>query len=224
MAKQSKHNGSMRNDADRTPDTHDISNPDVQHEKNDVNVFAIAKFVGGLALATFAVFGLMYGMLVALEGIEKLQETDVSPLARRGEERLPPNPRLQGAEGHKFEPEDVTHDPKLKAKLTEEELDFQKKGPTLEWDVLRTVKLNELRTYGTDERNPSEYRIPVDRAKELLIERGLVGSRQQPNPNAATTDTQSGAGNEIERMIETEGYDPVPTYQSAGQKAERRRQ
>ena len=91
MAKYSSQDNGMRNHPDETPDVHNISNPDVQHEKNDVNIRAIINFIGGLAFATLAVFGLMYGMLLALEQIEKAQEADVSPLARRGEERQPPH-------------------------------------------------------------------------------------------------------------------------------------
>lgn len=230
MAKHSGHNDGMRNHSDETLDVHGISNPDVQHEKNDVNVFAIVNFVGALTLATLAVFGLMFGMLRALEAIEKSRETEISPLARKDEERLPPHPRLQGATGHKFTREEVTNDPELRKKLTDQELDFQLETPTMEWDVLRNVKLRELRTYGTDERKPGEYRIPVDRAKELLIERSLLASRQPTGGQTGTAQVNGGqqrtavAPNEVEQMIQTEGYDPQPTYQSAGQKAERRRQ
>lgn len=224
MAKHSGHTNGMRNNSDETLDVHSISNPDVQHEKNDVNIRSIINFVGGLTLATFAVFGLMFGMLRALEAIEKAREADVSPLARRGEERLPPHPRLQGATGHEFKAEEVTNDPKLKAKLTKQELNFELETPTMEWDVLRSVKLRELRTYGTDERRPGEYRIPVDRAKELLIERSLLASRQPTTAQPSTGQRTAIAPNEVEQMIQTEGYDPQPTYQSAGQKAERRRQ
>lgn len=224
MATHSSQNNGMRNHSDETPDLHDISNPDVQHEKNDVNVRAIINFIGGLAFATLAVFGLMYGMLLALEAIEKSREADVSPLARKGEERLPPHPRLQGAVGHEFKPEDVTRDPKLQEKLTPQELNFELEEPTEEWDVLRNVKLRELRTYGTDERKPGEYRMPVDRAKELLIERSALASRQQANQQTGVGQRTAIAPNEVEQMIQTEGYDAQPTYQSAGQKAERRRQ
>lgn len=226
MAIYSGHDGDVRRNAEETPDVSRISNPDVGHEKNDVNISAIVKFVGGLAFATFAVFGLMYGMLLVLEQIEKSREAEVSPLARRGEERLPPYPRLQAAPGDKFDPEDMTNDPRLQRKLTDGELDFELKEPMAEWDVLRAVKLRELRTYGKDERSaPGEYRIPVDRAKELLIERSSLSSRQQTGETPVVTPRGTAVSeNEVEQMRLTEGYDAQPTYQSAGQKSERRRQ
>ncbi len=225
MAHESEYKRVTSSGASETPDVHDIGNPDVAHEKNDVNVFAIAKFVGGLAIATFAVFGLMWGVLVALEQIELSKETPLSPLARRGAERLPPNPRLQAAPGHEFTPGDVTHDPAIQRTLTNEQLDFKLERPTMEWDVLREAKLRELRTYGRDERRPGEYRIPVDRAKELLLQRNLLASRQtQPSNNPQAVNAQAGGQNAAEQIPRLEGYDTLPTYQSSGQQAERRRQ
>lgn len=233
MAKDSEYKRTTSDtEGSETPDVHHISNPDVLHEKNDVNVFAIIRFIGGLAVATFAVLGLMLALLKVLEGIEARKDDPTSPLARSEQERLPPNPRLQAAKGHGFTPEDITDDPALRQRLTKEELNFELEEPMEEWDVLRKYKLEELHSYGKDMRQPSEFRIPVDRAKELLLERNLLASRQQQQQQSGVNDGGGGQGtampanegNEIKRMEQAEGYEALPTYQSSGQKAERRRQ
>lgn len=233
MANESEYKRTMSDDERETPDVHNVNNPEVTHEKNDVNVFAIARFVGGLAIATFVVFGLMFGMLKALEAVVQFQEEPASPLARTEQERLPPNPRLQGATGHSFEPDDITGDPAMRQQLAQGEmqgeLDFELDEPMREWDVLRQYQLEELHTYGRDVRRPGEFRIPVDRAKELLLERNQLTSRPQPQQQPGVnfgegTVTPAAPDNELERMRQMEGYDALPTYQSSGQKVERRRQ
>lgn len=242
MANESEYKRTTGDHGGETPDVHHIGNPDVLHEKNDVNVFAIIKFVVGLTIGTFAVFGLMFAMMQVLTTVENRREDPASPLARSRLERLPPNPRLQGAPGHSFEPDDVTSDPATRQRLAEaegrKELNFELDVPMMEWDVLRKYQLEELQSYGRDVRRPGELRIPIERAKELLLERNLLASRQQQQPPqqqqsqqqqqqaaGAEQSTVTIAGDEAaEQVRQNEGYDALPTYQSSGQKAERRRQ
>jgi hypothetical protein len=199
-----------------TPDVSHIGNPDVQHEKNDVNIFAIARFVAGLSIATLAVFALMLGMLKAMTVIAEYNDAPVSPMARTAEERLPQGGiRLQGAQGHAFSKEDVTRDPKIQEQILDKELDFKLDRPQMEWEIYSKYKLKETHSYGTDSRTPGEVRIPVDRAKELLLERNAFASRPQPQ-TPATSETESA------RLME--GYDTSPTQQSAARRAERRLQ
>lgn len=231
MANESEYKRTTGDGGSRTPDVHNIANPDVFHEKNDVNVFAIIKFVIGLAVGTFAVFGLMFGLLKVLNTVENRREEPSSPLARSEQERRPPNPRLQASKGHSFTPDEVTNDPEIRRELAEDrkELNFELQEPTREWDELRKIKLEELRRYGTDVRRPGEYRIPIDRAKELLLERNQLASRQQQQQeqpaavSQATTVTITG-DEAAEQVRRNEGYDTPPTYQSSAQKSERRRQ
>lgn len=221
MVNDSDYNRSVndRRDDQETPDMSHIGNPDVSHEKNDVNINAVIRFVVGLSIATFVVLALMFGLLKVFQQVGERNDAPVSPLARTGEERLPPNPRLQGAKGHAFTPEDLTHDPNIAEELSGEEnrekLDFELERPQMEWEVYRDVKLQELQSYGVDARRPGEYRIPVDRAKELLLERGQLGSRP-----SSMNDSMSAA----DRARMAEGYDSSPTYQSGAQQFERRGQ
>src|SRR6185295_12251474 len=77
-----------------TPDTSYIKNVDVTHEASDVYIGGIAKFVVALAILMVVSFILMLGLFVSLE--KTARDSPRSPMA---EERLPPEPRLQGAPG-----------------------------------------------------------------------------------------------------------------------------
>ena len=69
-------------------------------------------------------------------------------LRREGEERLPPEPRLQLAPGHQIHP----------------------------LDDLKRLRADEdalLHSYGWVDRNAGIVHIPIERAKELLVRRGL---------------------------------------------------
>lgn len=200
----------MANHSHETPDVSNIHNSNVGHEVNDINTRAIIRFIVALALATFVVFGLMYLVMRFLQWREASRDTPVARVARPEGVRLPPHPRLQGAKGHEFRPEDVTNDPAIAKQLEREKLNFELEEPTEEWDALREVKLRELQTYGTNQLNPGEYRIPIDRAKELLLERNQLVARP--------------SGAEATQAPETQGYDELPTYPSSGRRTQRRMQ
>lgn len=214
----SDYNRTVRDD-DRnfeTPDVSGISNPDVSHEVNDINVFAIVKFVIGLGAAVALVFVLMGGMMRVLEYLESRKDVS-SPMARTGADRLPQSDiKLQGAEGHVFKPEQMTVDPDLAKQLTRQQLDFQLKEAPAEWRELRRIKIEELNSYGrlgskqdNDQfETPSQgLHIPIDDAKKKLLENNQAQVRQ-------LTPEQTNA----------DGFDLMPTLQSAGQRAERRKQ
>src|SRR2546421_11407549 len=80
-----------------TPDVSYIKNVDVNHEASDVNVPGIVSFLVGLTVLTVVTFGLMWVLFRAFE--KKTTEPPRSPMALTEKDRLPPEPRLQGAPG-----------------------------------------------------------------------------------------------------------------------------
>src|SRR5712692_11206487 len=80
-----------------TPDVSYIKNVDVTHEVSDVYISGIAKFVVALSILMIASFLLMWVMFRAFDA--RVKEPKRSPMALSGKERLPPEPRLQGAPG-----------------------------------------------------------------------------------------------------------------------------
>src|SRR5215831_15529766 len=80
-----------------TPDTSYIKNVDVTHEISDVYIGGIAKFVVALSVLMVVSFVLMWALFKILES--KHIDPPRSPMALSDKERLPPEPRLQGAPG-----------------------------------------------------------------------------------------------------------------------------
>src|SRR6185369_3439615 len=80
-----------------TPDTSHIKNIDVTHEVSDVSIPGIARFVVALVVLMVVSFVLMLAMFKILE--TRTVEPERSPMALSEKERLPPEPRLQGAPG-----------------------------------------------------------------------------------------------------------------------------
>jgi hypothetical protein len=141
--------------ADETPDVSFISNPEVRHEESDVRVKPILWFGFWLTVATVAICLMLFGLFSYFESREAKTDTPPPALA---EERpaLPPEPRLQLAPSQVGQTQ-----PNLKEHPLEE---------------LRTLKEEEerlLTTYGVDE-SSGAIRIPIERAKQLVLERNLL--------------------------------------------------
>lgn len=215
-------------DATETPDVSGISNPDVTHEINDVNVRAITKFVIGLIAATAFVFVLMGLTLVLFERLEASNDPEPSAMTRQGEQRLPEGGiKLQGAQGHYFPAEDLTNDPDMAQKMRKGEIgegnsemrflpdqmdeqgrvNFELKDAPTEYMTMREIRREEMSTYGRVKGSPDTFRIPIDEAKRRMLQGNRIPARQM-------TPEQSQA----------DGYDLPPTMQSGATRAERRRQ
>src|SRR5215212_8029384 len=86
-------------DIHQTPDVAYIQNPDVSHEKSDVNVRSIIMFAGGLFAFGVIVHILMWLMFNYMEERARKEEPTPRPMALTQQERIPPEPRLQAAPG-----------------------------------------------------------------------------------------------------------------------------
>jgi hypothetical protein len=142
-------NGHGEEHITETPDVSYIRNVDVSYERSDVNTGAILKFIGWLIAATALCFLIVVVMFKYFQVSEERREAATMPTLRReGEERLPPEPRLQLAPGHQIHP----------------------------LDDLKRLRADEdalLHSYGWVDRNAGIVHIPIERAKELLVRRGL---------------------------------------------------
>lgn len=124
--------------------------PAVMNEKSDINVRAVGKFLFGLLIAGFIIWGTLAVFWRVLAGGLSESDTRTAEFARPRE--LPPSPRLQ-----------VTADIDLEA--------WKKKEQDL------------LTSYGTV--SNGQFRIPIDRAIELLPQRKLPA---RPLPAGQTTE------------------------------------
>ena len=161
-----------------TPDTSYIKNVDVTHEVSDVYVGGIAKFVVALAILMVAAFILMWALFVSLE--KTARDSPRSPMA---EDRLPPEPRLQGAPGFAEE-----LDKSVAAKETKPEMSHESKAGTLppkdpmwEINVLRK-HWDDVLENGPVDKDGKRHGMPIEKAKEEVLKQLPVrkpeGSKQ----------------------------------------------
>jgi hypothetical protein len=184
-----------RDDIHETPDVSHIQNPDVAHEESDVNVRAIMQFVVGLLIFSGIVLVLMWYMLKFFERRQEKATPPPAPMALSEKERLPPEPRLQAAPGWEV---DVGEGKKRSIALKE---------PTAEMKIVRR-QWDEVLLNGQRDGSGNVVAIPIEEAKRQLIEKGLP-TRPQTNDQKGPT---------------INGGLDIPSYQSSGQKMEKRDQ
>ena len=170
-----KHDGHVT----ETPDVSYIKNVDVNHETSDVNVPGIVKFLLGLSVLTVVTFFLMWGLFRSLEN--KITETPRSPMALTEKDRLPPEPRLQGAPGFAEDLEKTTAAKKPEAEPA------HPAGPAasapLPKDPLYEIKIlrrhwNDVLENGPVDQSGRRYGMPIEKAKEEILKQGLPMRKQ----------------------------------------------
>jgi len=200
-----------RDSIHETPDVSYITNPDVAHEHSDVSVRPLLWFVAGLTLFTGAMALAMYLMFQFFQQREQAAELRPSPLARQGQDRLPPEPRLQLAPGFEVRTEDGRRVP----------LDYDTAGPIERsvqpqseyWEV-RDEWQRKLNGYGWVDQTAGTVRVPIGDAMRRYAERqkGKHGAPGQA-PGAGQTPAQAPPGGQ-----------QIPSMPSSGQQPEQRHQ
>ena len=123
------------------------------YEHSDVSIRGIVLFTVSLVVATAIVMVLMAWMFLDFEERAATAEAAEIPRTRVSDPRPehPPEPVLQGAPGSRFELQD----------------------PVVEMEDWRRQERRLIEGTGWVDRNEGIVRIPVERAKALLLERGL---------------------------------------------------
>jgi hypothetical protein len=154
-----------------TPDTSHIKNLDVTHEKSDVDVGSIAKFVVGLLVLTIATHIGLWGMFRMLQKYEseKEQIQHRSPLAASAEERRPPEPRLQSAPGFAESLEKA-----VPGQHEERKIQTVNKGLDTPKDALWEIRVlrkqwNHVLEHGPTDEHGQRFGMPIEQAKEQAL-------------------------------------------------------
>jgi uncharacterized protein YgiM (DUF1202 family) len=211
-----KKSGQKRDDIHETPDVSHIQNPDVSHERSDVNLKSIIAFAAGLAVLTGVVLVLMSVMYNVLDERERKQEGQPAPMALTEKEHTPPEPRLQAA------PEFGVDVDKINVAEMREKgyrvndngrVDLSLREPQAELKVVRERWQQELEGKQPD-RQTGQARIPIDQAKQMLIQQGV--------PTRQPAQQQQGNGQAVQPM-DQHGME-MPSFWSSGQQTEKRDQ
>src|SRR6266436_1345320 len=153
-----------------TPDVSYIKNVDVTHEISDVYVPGIVKFLVALSVLTIATFILVWGLFRSFES--KSTETPLSPMALTEKDRLPPEPRLQGAPGLAEDLEKTTTTKKEESGNAITAGAAQPKDALYEINTLRR-HWNDILENGPVDQNGRRYGLPIEKAKEEILKQGL---------------------------------------------------
>jgi hypothetical protein len=155
MKGQRSHLNDPRHEREHELDVTDIRNEETKHEEGDINVTSVYKFLFWLGVMMVFTYFLVFGILKMNDSrIEKENET-VTHVAKSKSEQLPPEPRLQLAPGHSEHPLD--------------------EGIRYRDSVSRV-----LESYGYLNKTAGIVHIPIDLAKQVLIQQGLPVRAQQP--------------------------------------------
>src|ERR1017187_5854001 len=126
------------------------------YERRDIGIPGVLYFLGGLAVAGLLVYFVVDGLYSFLEKRSESQQAPVSPL--------------------------VTNAPKDTRKLSTDYKDYLKQNfpsPQLEvdergqLDKIRTDEAQTLSSYDWVDQKAGTVRIPIDRAMDLIAQRGL---------------------------------------------------
>jgi len=153
-----------------TPDVSYIKNDGVTHETSDVYVSGIVKFLVGIAVLTIATFFLVWGLFRSFEG--GTTEAPRSPMAQTEKDRLPPEPRLQGAPGFAEDLERAT------ATKNEESGNAITAGAAQPKDALYEINIlrrhwRDVLEFGPVDQSGQHYGMPIEKAKEEVLRQGL---------------------------------------------------
>lgn len=177
-----------------TPDVSHIRNIEVTHETSDVNARGVLTFVVVLTLATALVsVGLWF--LFGYLNTEKGRERPPGPLAIRNlpeDQRLPPEPRLQGSKGFQ-----VT----LENGQTEK---LELLHPQAEYEVLLKQWRSALQT-GVKDSSGNVVGMPIDDAIKKVVSGAGLPAKTTQAPNklddyGISIPTASSSGRETVRL------------------------
>lgn len=150
----------------------DLNKP---YEENEIQLKGIMGFAIGLTMLIVVTFGLMWALLNVLKDYDRERQV-VNPVAMNERDRLPPEPRLQGAPGFGVDSEKGRVNMELAAPQAEY------------WELERQWK--ELWDKGhKDAATGTVIVMPIKDAKEKLIAQG-VKAKSGPEAEKLLSDSK----------------------------------
>ena len=137
-----------------------VSDLNKPYEENEIGLRGILWFGVGLLLLIVITFGLMWALLNVLNDYNRENAGPVNPLAMKQEERLAPEPRLQGAPGFGVESE-------------KGRVNLELMAPQSEYRELHKIWMDEWEHGSKDSKTGTVISIPIEEAKSKLLSQGL---------------------------------------------------
>lgn len=163
-----------------------LVNLETHHEKSDVNVRALLTFVVVFVLFAIVTHILLYFMFKFFVGIERGRtNAPLSAIRRSADMDVPAEPRLQPFPNK-------MHDGRVLAP--------NENTPVTDMEDMRANEEKMQTTYGWTDQQKGVVRIPIEQAKQLLLQRGLpvtnpgTGAGQAPSPVPATNAPATATG------------------------------
>lgn len=128
------------------------------YEENEIQIKGILWFAIGLFLLIVVTFGLMWSLLGVFG--DYLRPKTTNPMAMSDKERLPPEPRLQGAPGFGVDSE-------------KGRVNMELGIPQAEWRELRKQWDELLENGRKDVKTGMMSVMPIEEAKKKFLERGV---------------------------------------------------
>jgi hypothetical protein len=165
-------------------DIHPVkTNGHTDFERRDIGVGGVLYFLAGLAVAGIVIHFVVAGLYRYLENRSEAQQKAVSPLVTnpvRDTRTLPPQ--------FKTDSEGTDYQKYLEKSFPAPQLEIDERT---ELDKVRLYEENTLSTYDYVDKNAGTVRIPIDRAMDLLVQRGLP--TRQSSDSTAVASTKSTA-------------------------------
>ncbi len=145
-----------------------IIDTDKPYESNVVDAKLILYFTGGLFLLIVITFGLMwvFQYWVLEESWAESDKKNEMPMALKGDEKLPPEPRLQSAPGFGID----SPNGRVPLELRE---------PQAEYRELLKIWEKEWAEGQKDEATGTVITLPIEAAKEKVLKESMIRSRSE---------------------------------------------
>jgi len=163
-----------------TNDAHPVkTNGHTDFERRDIGIAGVIYFMAGLAAAAILIHFVIAGLYRYLENRSEAHQGAVSPLVTnpvRDTRTLPPQ--------FKTDAEGTDYEKYLEKNFPAPQLEIDERT---QLNKVRVYEENTLNTYDYVDKNAGSVRIPIDRAMDLLVQRGLPTRTQSGESPAVAT-------------------------------------
>jgi hypothetical protein len=147
-------------------ETHPANSPaNGGYERSDIGTRGVLYFLAGLAVAGLLAYFVVAGLYSYLEKRSEAQQAPVSPLvtnAPADTRHIPPE--------YKTDSESTDYEKYLKEKFPAPQVETDERGQLID---IRLKEEQTLSTYDYIDKTAGTVRIPIDRAIDLIAQRGL---------------------------------------------------